>query len=211
MKKKLLFAITCVALISSSFAAQFVEGKDYQVIHPKNLPETNGIEVVEFFSLSCPWCFQFEPAVEHWQSNLPKDVSFKRVHVTFESNGVNLAKAYYTARALKLTPKINLTLFQLVQKEHSKLDEKTLGDLFEKHGVDRKNFESSFRFSTGLNTLIIRGESLMENYDIMAVPSMVVAGKYKTDSGMAQGDAARFVNIVKFLVSKARKEASKIS
>ncbi|HMT65942.1 MAG TPA: thiol:disulfide interchange protein DsbA/DsbL, partial [Ottowia sp.] len=61
-------------------AAKPREGKDYLVLGkraPVDAP-TGKIEVIEFFWYSCPHCNAFEPALEAWVKNLPKDVSFRR-------------------------------------------------------------------------------------------------------------------------------------
>ena len=61
------------------------EGKDYLLLSkpaPNEAP-AGQIEVVEFFWYSCPHCNEFEPQLEAWAAKAPKDVSLRRVPVSF--------------------------------------------------------------------------------------------------------------------------------
>ncbi len=74
MKK--LFALAATLLLSvSAYAAQFKEGVNYTTL---KLPLSQKPTVTEFFSFYCPHCFAFEPVIEQLQSELPKDVIFKK-------------------------------------------------------------------------------------------------------------------------------------
>ena len=66
-------------------AAKPEAGTDYVLVDPRAPVEAPAgkIEVVEFFWYNCPHCNAFEPQLEAWIKNLPKDFAFRRVPVAF--------------------------------------------------------------------------------------------------------------------------------
>jgi thiol:disulfide interchange protein DsbA len=66
-------------------ARAFKEGTDYLELDkpaPTEAP-AGKVEVVEFFWYSCPHCNAFEPQLEAWIKQVPKDVAVRRVPVSF--------------------------------------------------------------------------------------------------------------------------------
>jgi thiol:disulfide interchange protein DsbA len=111
-----LFFTLIMLLPNATFAAKtsatpkFVEGKDYKLVTPNMATVTNiipagKVQVIEFFSYGCPWCYRLEPYLEKWLAHKPANVDFRRVPVVFESGWDTYAKAYYTAKALDVETK----------------------------------------------------------------------------------------------------------
>ena len=58
------------------------------------------IEVVELFWYGCPHCYQLEPRLEKWATELPNDVKFVRMPAVMGRGWELHARAYYAAALL---------------------------------------------------------------------------------------------------------------
>lgn len=188
----------------------FELGKDYELVPGSetaantNPSSDNKIQVVEFFSYGCPWCFRLEPALEKWLANKPSNVNFERIPVVFNSGWPLLAKAYYTAVALNKEPQLTMLIFKALHEQNITLDnEQKISDFFVQHGINKGDFDSAFNFSPGIDAKMLQGQELMKQYSVVSVPTMVIAGKYKTNTALANGDMNRMMEIVNYLIQLA--------
>ena len=75
------FALMAGAL---ALAADLQEGKDYRLLaKPQPVETGKKIEVIEFFSFSCPHCKDIEPILSAWVKKLPADVQLRRIPAQF--------------------------------------------------------------------------------------------------------------------------------
>lgn len=216
LRKVLCWSVALLLLPLISWAADlttFQAGKDYEEIASSAaipLPPKNKVEVTEFFSYGCPACFMLEPTLEKWLATKPADVTFNRVHVTFEPGWDVLARAYYAAKNLGIENKITPDMFNdLHVKGIDLTNEAALRQFFIAHGVSQQDFDSAFHFSPGIDGQLIRSNELMRTYGIIAIPTLIINGKYRTNPRLAGGDSQRLMQIVDYLISKARQEAKK--
>lgn len=196
----------------TAFASQteaFTAGKEYQVITasiPATLtanPKPGKIQVLEFFSYGCPACNRLEPYLEKWLHNI-SDVSFERVPVIFENGWQTYAKAYYTAQALGINNKITPALFDAIHKQGLDLSSSaSMQQFFQQQGINQKDFESAFNYSPTITWEVKQGNTLMQAYQVLEIPTFVIAGKYKTNIAMVNGNDAELMKVVSFLVKKA--------
>ncbi len=196
--------LSLVLLIPSLlFAADFIEGKDYQIVAQAPIGDNKEPMVTEFFSYGCPWCYRIEPAFNQWALNLNKNVIINKVPVVFKPDWDLYAKAYYTAKALALTDKLSPILFKSIQIEHKPLNSKpAMINFFVSQGVDREIAKSAFENSPTIDMHVKNGMELMAHYQINAVPAFVVNNKYKTDLQMA-GNQERLFEILNYLLKKS--------
>ncbi len=195
----LIFLLPALAL-----AAPFVEGKDYQpVSNPQPVDNKNKAPVVtEFFSYGCPWCYRLEVPLTEWAAKMGKNVQVERVPVVFKPDWELYAKAYYTAKALAMSDKLNPLLFKTIQDDKKPLNTKqSMIDFFISQGVDREIAKSAFENSSTIDMRVSDGMSLMARYQINAVPAFVVNNKYKTDLQMA-GSPERLFQILDYLMKQ---------
>jgi len=183
--------------------------KDYLIL-PTPLGTTHipgsSIKVYEFFSYGCPWCFKFEPFVEKWQATLPADVSFERVPVAFEQGWDVYAKAYYTARDLGVEGKLTPLIFAAIQQQNIDLtDPAKLEQFFVQNGVSQSDFDSTFNFTPGIAAQMMHGDELIKEFGIYEIPTFVIDGKYITSVRMTNGDNARFIQVINYLIDLDRK------
>lgn len=197
MLKKLISILLLVP--SLVFAADFSEGKDYQVIH--NIPAPKTPTVTEFFSYGCPWCYRIEPQLTQW-SQLNRGATIDKVPVVFRPEWALYAKAYYTAKTLALADKLTPLLFKAIQDEKKPLNSTSaMIDFFVAQGVDRDIAKSAFEHSPTINMQMDNGMALMAQYQINAVPAFVINNKYKTDLRMA-GSPERLFALIDYLCKK---------
>lgn len=190
-------------LPSLVMAAEFVEGKDYQVVSGAQVEQTKGPLITEFFSYGCPWCYRIESPLAQWSHNLNKNAMLTKVPVVFKSDWDLYAKAYYTAKTLAMTGKLTPLLFKAIQEDKKPLNSKqAMIQFFASQGVDREIAKSAFESSPTIDMKVKNGMELMVHYQINAVPAFVVNNKYKTDLQMA-GSPERLFEIMNYLLRKS--------
>ncbi|WP_298624892.1 thiol:disulfide interchange protein DsbA/DsbL [uncultured Legionella sp.] len=203
MLKKLIGILFLLPVMA--FAADFVEGKDYQAVAAAPLDAAkNKVPVItEFFSYGCPWCYKIDPSVTEWAGKMGAKAQVERIPVVFKPEWELYAKAFYTAKTLALSDKLNPQLFKAIQEERNPLASKqAMIDFFAAHGVDREIAKSAFENSSTIDMKVQNGMILMANYHINAVPAFVINNKYKTDLQMA-GSPERLFQILDYLIRKS--------
>jgi protein dithiol oxidoreductase (disulfide-forming) len=192
----LLLVLPCLA-----FAAEFVEGKDYQIVASAPMEQKIPL-VTEFFSYGCPWCYRLEKPMEQWVGTLSKNTAVERVPVVFKPDWELYAKAYYTAKTLALADKLTPVLFKTIQDDKKPLNSKqAMIRFFNAHGVDKEIATSAFENSPTVDLRVKNGMALMARYQISAVPAFVINNRYKTDLQMA-GSPERLFEIMNYLLKK---------
>jgi thiol:disulfide interchange protein DsbA len=187
-------------------AAPLQQGRDYEPIQPPQPGESAGkIEVLEFFSYGCPHCKDFHPLVMAWAAKLPKDVSFKRVPVTFgRAAWRNLARLYHSLQATGDLVRLDTTVFRAIHEQRINLyTDKSISAWVQGQSVDAKRFAAAFESFT-VNTQVARDEQLEKNYKVQGVPLLTVAGRYAVTGQAAKG-LADLLPIADGLIGMARK------
>lgn len=189
-------------------APHFKQDKDYTVINNTgNLVarKHDKITVYEFFNYGCPWCYQLDPYVEKWLKHKPSNVIFERIPVQFNEVWTLYAKAYYVANVLGIEKTLTPAIFSALHADQLPIS--TPADLerfFVPKYTTKQQFDNAFNFSPGIDQDMHQGQVLMRQYGIFSVPTIIVAAKYKTDNVMAKGSGQRLMNIIKFLIHKAK-------
>lgn len=188
---------------------KFVEGKQYHIVSNaktiSSAPMDEQVQVIEFFNYGCPACNIIEPELEKWLTNKPADVAFSRVPVVFEDGWEIYAKAYYLAKELHLENKLSPDLFNTIHKKGVNLTDPVLLEaFFINHGVQAADVRSALDSSTAIDLDLKQGQSLAEAYQIMLIPSFIVAGKYKVSGADVKSDSELF-EVLDFLIKKAKK------
>jgi protein dithiol oxidoreductase (disulfide-forming) len=184
------------------------EGLDFiKLDKPAALEAPKGkIEVVEFFWYHCPHCNHFEPALEAWLKNLPKDVHFRRVPVAFRPNFVPDQHMFYTLEAMGLIGQLHKRFFAAIHAEKLNLDTReAILEWVGKQsiaGLDINKFTQTFdSFATASKAT--RATQLQTSYKVTGVPSLGVGGQFYTDGAMAQ-NMERALQVTNYLISTLR-------
>ena len=171
-------------LLFSSFLR--ADPKGYEIISPAQPTQhPDKIEVIEFFWYGCPHCYSFEPLLDNWSKNLPKNVEFIRQPAAFNELWSKHAKAYYTAEALGIVDKVHADLFDAIQNKKESLDtEEALSKFFIAHGVNETQFKEAYN-SFVVDSKMRQAPLMAARYGITGVPAIIINGKYKTNGTLA--------------------------
>ena len=208
------FSLTCgSALAVAAFgpsgvqaqAKKPVAGDDYLALDKQVAVEApqGKVEVVEFFWYECPHCNAFEPALEAWIKRAPKEVSMRRVPVSFRDDFVPLQRLYYSIEAMGLVDKLHGKVFQAIHAEKQMLKTPdAIAAWIAKQGVDKAKFMEQFN-SFSVSAKASKATQLQNAYRVEGVPAMGVAGRFYTDGTQAKS-MERALQVVDYLIAEVR-------
>ena len=137
------------------------------------------VEVVEVFSYMCPHCRTFQPYVGPWHENLPENVEFSGMPVSFSPSWEAFARAYYTAEVLGILDESHNALFAALHDERQPI--RTMDDLAEFHtqfGVSAEEFKSTAA-SFPVESRMRMGNASIGKWQVRSTPTLVINGKYR--------------------------------
>ena len=208
------FASQVIALIAgfafaATASADLAEGKEYSRLKvPHAVDSGKKIEVIEFFSYGCPHCSDLEPYLQNWFKTLPPDVQFRRVPVTFQDRWKPLAKIYFTLEAMGEDARLSPEVFKAIHTGNAPLyQDKAFFDWAASKGLDRAKVMDTYN-SFGVDSKLKRALVLAQEYNVQAVPTLVVDGKFVTMSDRVGGHAGAPAAL-DALIAKARAERPK--
>lgn len=208
---RFLSSLLFVAFIGStaSCAEELQSGRDYSVLDQPLAVPKDKIEVVEFFSYGCSHCKEFHPVLDAWAAKLPKDVTLRRVPVSFNRPPwARLSRLYFTLDAMGELSRLNGTVFKSLHEERINLNsDEAIIDWAVKNGLNGKKFGAMLS-SFSVQSMVPRADKESASARIQGVPSLVVDGKYLliNESAANFGDLLQHVDT---LVAKARAERKK--
>ena len=187
-------------LLFSSFLR--ADPKGYEIISPAQPTQhPDKIEVIEFFWYGCPHCYSFEPLLDNWSKNLPKNVEFIRQPAAFNELWSKHANAYYTAEALGIVDKVHADLFDAIQNKKESLDtEEALSKFFIAHGVNETQFKEAYN-SFVVDSKMRQAPLMAARYGITGVPAIIINGKYKTNGTLA-GSHEKMIEVMNQLIKQ---------
>lgn len=205
---KILFALftTLMLSVQGVNANTYVAGTHYEVLPaPVATRDKNKIEVVALFWYGCSHCFSFEPMLNTWQAQLPKDVDLHHMPAVWNGTMKLHAQAFYTARALGVMDKFHQPFFNAMHVERQRLaNESSIEQFFVKIGADSKKFKNTFN-SFGVNSQVKLAESRASSYRMQGTPELVVNGKYRISTSLA-GSHSEMIKVAEHLIDKERAE-----
>lgn len=175
-----LLAMSQVACAETTGKESVKEGTDYSVISGKEA--TSKPHVYEFFSYTCPHCYNLEPVLQKWKANeKPEDVKFEQVPV-FMSQVPHLTYGYYVAEVLNVKDKVHPAIFHEWHAEKNVIRSKEqLIPIFEEAGVSKEEFEKAYS-SFGVESKVQYAKKLARDFKVISFPMVVVNKKYKVES-----------------------------
>ena len=184
----------------------YVEGTHYM-----RLPEAvrtadpKRIEVAEVFWYGCIHCFHFDPLLEKWRKDAPKDVDFHRSPAMWNKPMAIHAQAFYAAQVLGVLDKMHEPLFKALNEERQRLDtEDDLAAFFAAHGVADADFRKAFN-SFGVQASVKQADARARSWRVTGTPEIIVNGKYSISARTA-GSPENMLKVADFLIEKERAE-----
>ena len=174
-----LVAMSQVACAESNSSATVKEGSDYTVISGKEASAKP--HVYEFFSYTCPHCYNLEPLLNKWKDNSkPDEVKFEQVPV-FMSQVPHFTYAYYVAEVLGVKEKVHPAIFHQLHAERSAIRSKEdLIPIFEEAGISKEEFEKAYT-SFGVESKVQYAKKLARDFKVIRFPMVIVNKKYKVE------------------------------
>lgn len=194
---------------AQSSSTPYEEGTHYERLPvPVETQAPDGVEVVEVFSYACYHCYSFQPLVEPWSGALADDVKFRRTPAVFSDLWRQLARLFYAAQSLGVLEAVHQPIFEAIHQRGRDLTQTAIAaELFEEAaGVDEKTFQdalNSFTVETRVQQSVAAGKA----YRVTGTPTLIVNGKFRIDSRMADGHAG-MLQVADFLIAAERAEAA---
>ena len=181
-------------------STQYKAGTHYEVLEtPVRTSDPKRIEVAEVFWYGCNHCFTFEPMVSTWANQLPEDVNFIHSPAIWHKNMELHARAFYTAKALKVFDPVHQAIFEAMNLKKNKLASKAaISKIFVAHGVDLDKFNKTFD-SFGVVSATKQADARQRSYNVRGTPEMVINGKYRLSAKMAGGQGA-MLEVANYLI-----------
>jgi thiol:disulfide interchange protein DsbA len=212
MKKliALLFAgfLSSFAAPGISLAAEVQAGRDFRPITPPLASPKDKIEVIEFFSYGCNHCSDFHPMISQWAAKLPKDVSFRRVPVSFNRpEWARLSRIYFALDATGDLAKLDAAVFIAIHEQRIafKTDDAVVSWAAGK-GADAKKLKDAME-SFSMQSKVQRADQDATAARISGVPSLAVDGKFLLNNEAAS-NYDELLKLLDNVIAKARKERS---
>lgn len=167
------------------------------------------VQVIQFFSYGCHWCYNLENKVTSWTAQLPKEVAFVREPVVFQPGWRPLAKAYHTAVGLGVwTEALHTKLYAAAQGGKGALNsDKKVRSFFADQAISSEAFGKVYD-SFSVNMQLERTNALMRAFEIMYIPLFIVNGPqaiYSVSVDSAGGQD-RLFEVLDFLIDKVKQE-----
>ncbi|MBK5931527.1 twin-arginine translocation pathway signal protein [Halochromatium salexigens] len=187
-------------------SADLVEGRDWRALSgsAQDTPEGAEIEVLELFSYGCPHCADINPLAKQWADDLPSDVRFERVPVTFgRAAWESLARLYFALDFADELDQVDQAVFEAVTKQRTNLyTEKAVLNWVAEQGLDRDAFAKVYN-SFAVEAALAKANTLAARYRVDAVPMFIVDGRYVVLNEGAKTHA-ELLEIAEGLIDKAR-------
>lgn len=207
--RRILMLITFLVWTVSACAQEpgIQEGVHYTKIDVEPSPPGQ-VEVIEFFSYTCPHCAAFAPYIHRWESKQPSNVMVTYIPVVFHESLMNYAKAHYAAELLGVLDKVQPLIFESIHVKNQPLDTPDkIADLAAGAGVDKKKFLETMD-SFAVDSSLRRGLQRTQKYRIASVPAIAINGKYLTNVGMGGGNE-QVLGVMDYLVGLETKVKSR--
>src|SRR5215472_1372921 len=197
---------TAFALVALDAAAQVEAGREYRRIEPPHAAAPGGrVEVIEFFYYGCPVCYETEPHFFRWIASAPDYVSVRRVPALSSDAWEPLARLYYALEALGQLERLHWPVYDAIHFEDVRLgDEKVMIDWAARSGIEREKFAQAYS-SDAVKAKVAQARELLKSYEVGAVPTFIVDGKFLTSARLA-GGTQQVVQVLDRLVELAREE-----
>jgi len=205
-KLRALLAVAGLALAFAAHAQLPSRSSEYSTLSPVHPVKTGPrIEVIEFFYYGCPICYELQPHMARWLLQAPNYISLRRVPALSVEGWEPFAKLYYTLESMGQIARLHWPVYDNFHFDGVQLNqEKVMLDWVARNGLDREKFMAVYN-SQEIKDKLEDTRQMMKSYDVRAVPTIIVDGKYLSSARMA-GGTRQLMQVVDKLVREARKE-----
>ena len=187
---------------------KFEEGMHYHRLVPAQGTSSpaDKIEVAEFFTYGCTYCYRMDTYIEEWRKKQTAEVNFIHIPAAGDPPWDAHARLFLTLQATGELKDAHRDVFRAIHTENRPLLRLADQERFAKHyGVSAEDFRNAYR-SFGVESQLKRITDLMRRYRILAVPTLVVNGKYVV-RGTLDSSMSELLEIVDELVRREQSES----
>ena len=186
---------------------KFTEGVHYERLIPVQGTSSppDKIEVAEFLWYGCLFCYRMDAYIEEWRKRQPDEVNFIHMPAVWNPTMESHARLFLALQAVGKLDAAHREIFRAIHTDQRLL--LTLRDqerFVERYDVSAEDFRNAYR-SFGVEANLSRIKDLMRRYRVLAVPALVVNGKYVITGGQAS-DMPELLEIVDELVERELSE-----
>ena len=183
---------------------KFEEGVHYDHLVPAQGTSSppDKVEVAEFFTYGCTFCYRMDAYVEEWRKKQPAEVNFIHIPAVWDDPVMEThARLFLALQATGVLKDAHRDAFRAIHTENRPLLQLANQERFAKrYGVSAEDFRNALR-SFGVESQLKRIKDLMRRYRILAVPTLVVNGKYVV-RGTPENSMPELLEIVDELVQR---------
>lgn len=184
VRRVILGAIAAIVIVILGYILIYALGlvgtgntEPYVTLQDREL-QSEPIEVIEFFSYGCPHCEKLEPLLDRWVSDNADDISFRKIHVSFDTQTKALANLHVALEQRGLVSEHSDRIFREVGLRPRTFNTPSaIADFVEGHGVDREMFQRLYA-SDRVSEIVERNAELTRELGIGGVPFLVVGNRY---------------------------------
>ncbi|MXZ44602.1 MAG: thioredoxin domain-containing protein [Gammaproteobacteria bacterium] len=155
----------------------FDGGAKYSTLADREI-QSDHIEVIEFFSYECIACQRLEQRLQDFESNLPENVSFSRVHVAFNVQVRRMATMHVALQLSDALDQNHDRIFEEAGKRNNTFASRDrIGDFLDGHGITKTRFENLYQ-GDRVRRLVDLNNQKVREIGILGTPTLFVANKY---------------------------------
>lgn len=155
----------------------FDGGAKYSTLTDREI-QSDHIEVIEFFSYECIACQRLEQRLQDFESNLPENVSFARIHVAFNVQVRRMATMHVALQLSDALDQNHDRIFQEAGKRTNTFASRDrIGDFLDGHGITKTRFENLYQ-GNRVRRLVDLNNQKAREIGILGTPTLFVANRY---------------------------------
>lgn len=155
----------------------FDGGAKYSTLADREV-QTDHIEVIEFFSYECIACQRLEQRLQDFESNLPENVGFSRIHVAFNVQVRRMATMHVALQLSDALDQNHDRIFEEAGKRNNTFASRDrIGDFLDGHGITKTRFENLYQ-GNRVRRLVDLNNQKAREIGILGTPTLFVANKY---------------------------------
>ena len=147
---------------------------------PTNIADNtanNTVEVVEFFSYTCPHCATFAPQLSAWRVQQPDSVRLILLPVSWRADMLAPQRLYFTLQQLNRLDLHEQIFTDWNNNPKSLSTNAAVLNWALRQGFDRKTWQSTYN-SPAITRQVRAAQQAYQRFELPGVPSMVVNGRY---------------------------------
>lgn len=223
---RLMLAGSMLTLANVAVAADWVEGRHYQVISPAQPTQVTAgkVEVVEVFSYGCPACNEFYPTMEKIKAALPANAELRYLPASWipAESWPLFQRAYLAAQVLGVADKAHGAMFQAIwtndelaivergtdRIKHPAPTLEQVAAFYQRTtGMDPDKFvQTAKSFAVESRMKVI--DQQIKSYRADSTPTLVVNGRYRYNVRSA-GGVEQILELTRWLVERESHAGSK--